>query len=190
MTKKTAVKKPETNEDFFDVELPVDGQEILGDVNGYIDFDRSAVKFTPSSVKMFDGNMDASKPGILIIGKLDAPALVYLKEGDDDESERVYRKAEKGEPVGVWFKPDLRKMRDKCGVSVYIKKVGEKDTGKPNPMTVFKVVAPVGGSRIPVTEDARVKSKHVKTPFDVITVGRKPVNDDTDFNPEDFEDME
>lgn len=159
----TANKTNDAQDPFHDIELPSDGKEVVGDVDGYWDPDKSAIRFKPLSAKMFDNSNDPLRASILILGKLTAPCPLYTT---DDNKERHTAMAQVGASVGVWYKPGMRNIIKRCGVDCYLKKSGEKDTGKPNPMTTFQLVAGDETHKIPVTEDFRDKSKNFNTPFD------------------------
>jgi hypothetical protein len=155
---------------FEDMELPEGGQEITGDIVGYWDWEKSAIRCIPRSVKMFDGQIEPHKVSILILAELTRPCQTYIKadednEDDGDEEGRVYTKTGVGQMVGVWYKPGMRAIVMKGGVDCYIKQEGEKKTGKPNPMKKFKVVAGPGGFKLPIIEDTREESEDVLTAF-------------------------
>lgn len=155
------------DDDFEDMELPDDSSLITGDVEGYWDPLKTAIRCKPVSVKLFDGNIDPKKPSILIIAELTLPCIVAYKENADDE-EWSFRKAKPGTMVGVWYKPGMRGIVNKAGVDCYVRLTDKtKDTDKPNPMKIYEVRAGAGGMRIPITEDIRNKSAGITTDFDV-----------------------
>lgn len=170
-------------EDFFDdVALPEKGQKVVGDVDAYWDIERSAIRFKPMSVKLFDGNIDKKKPSILILGITTVPTMLYNKTDEEDSDEREYKKYPAGTKVGVWYKPGMKQIRDRCGVDCYLKMTGEKDTGKPNPMKLFELVADSETYRIPIIEDSRDKSKGEKTDFDPVRRGKPSKDEDDESN--------
>lgn len=135
------------------------------DVVGYWAFEQAPIRCIPRSVKLFDSNMDRAKPSVLIFCQLTAPCVISLKK-EDGATEGQLIIANKGDMVGVWGKPGMRAIRNLCGVEVWIKHTGEKDTGKALPMKTFDVKSASRGTRLPV-EDNRKDSKHAKTFMDV-----------------------
>jgi hypothetical protein len=177
MAKTTESKKqinPE-HEDFFDdIALPEEGQKVVGDVEAYWDPEKSAIRFKPLSVRMFDSDMEPKRASYLITGITTSAARLYMTtEEKDDRGKKIrdYNVYPAGTAVGVWYKPGMKGIVNRHNVDCYLKKSGEKDTGKPNPMTLFDLVADKETNTIPVTEDYRDKSKDVKTPFDKIKNG-------------------
>jgi len=146
-------------------QAPADFAIQSDDVVGYSAFEKAPIRCIPRSVKMFDSNMDKSKPSILIFCQLTAQCVVSLKK-EDGASEGQLMIANKGDMVGVWGKPGMRSIRNLCGVEVWIKHTGEKDTGKPLPMKTFDVKAAGRGTRLPV-EDNRKDSKNARTFMDI-----------------------
>lgn len=160
-----ALKEPEELEtfasDFEDFEAPEGATEITGDIVGYWDFTKSAIRCIPRSVKMFDGQLDPKKVSCLILAELTRAIPVQVK---NDNEENVYVKAPVGQMVGIWYKPGMRAIVNKCGKEVYIKRDPKKDkiTNKKmkdaKPMKGFLVMAAPGGIKIPIIEDARDES--------------------------------
>lgn len=136
---------------------PADFDKKGGDLVGFWDSDLTPIQCIPRSVKLFDGNIEAEKPSILMTVELTKPAGVRPPK-DDGSAPFV---APTGSLVGVWYKPGMKAIRDLCGVEVWMKQEGEKDTGKPNPMKLYEITWKVNGTRIPVTEDLRDKSKPI-----------------------------
>jgi len=129
-----------------------------GDVVGFWDPELTPIQCIPLSVKLFDGNIDKDKPSILLTVELVKAAGVRpTKDGEGAVGQPFA--APPGSLVGVWYKPGMKAVRDLCGVEVFIRLTGEKDTGKPNPMKTFEVTSEKNGTRVPVTEDLRDKSK-------------------------------
>lgn len=175
-------------DDFEDMALPDDSSLITGDVEGYWDPEKSAIRCRPISVKLFDGNIDARKPAILIIAELVLPCnIAYKAEADDKEWS--YRKAKPGTMVGMWYKPGMRGIACKAGVDCYVKLTEDtKDTGKGNAMKIYEVRAGAGGTRIPISEDVRHKSARATTDFDVRRLPKAPtkrVEEDADGDDDD-----
>jgi hypothetical protein len=175
-------------DDFEDMALPDDSSLITGDVEGYWDPEKTAIRCMPLSVKLFDGNIDSRKPAILIIAELVLPCKIAYKAEADDK-EWSYRKAKPGTMVGIWYKPGMRGIVCKAGVDCYIKLTEDtKDTGKGNPMKIYEVRAGAGGTRIPMSEDVRHKSARATTDFDVRRLPKAPsrrVEEDVDDGDDD-----
>jgi hypothetical protein len=151
------------------------------DVVGYWNPEEAPIRCIPRTAKIFDGNIEKSKPSILLIVQLTAPCIVNLKkEEGESEGEKVIAKV--GDMVGIWGKPGMRAIRDLGGVEVWIRLSGEKDTGKPNPMKLFDVKASAKGSRIVVTDDSRKESKGVKTWMDGASMPKGGADDGHDAN--------
>lgn len=164
MAKRAAAAKVEEIVSFEDMQIPEGASEITGDIVGYWDFEKSAIRAIPRGVKMFDGQLDSTKVSCLIIAELTQPCPTYVKDEEDDEN-YIYTVSPVGQMVGIWYKPGMRAIVNKAGVDVYIRQEGEKDTGKPNPMKKFKVFAGPGGTKIPIIEDTREDSEDVLTVF-------------------------
>jgi hypothetical protein len=143
------------------LEAPADFDKKGGDLVGFWDSDLTPIQCIPRSVKLFDGQIEADKPSILMTVELTKPAAV--RPTKDDESGEPFA-APAGSLVGVWYKPGMKSIRDLCGVEVWMRQEGEKDTGKPNPMKLYDITWKVNGTRIPVTEDLRDKSKPIAKP--------------------------
>ena len=169
------------DDDFEDMELPEESSLITGDVEGYWDPTKTAIRCKPISVKLFDGNIDPKRPAILLIAELVLPCKIAYK-ADANDDDWSYRKAKTGTMVGIWYKAGMRGVVNKAGVDCYIKLTDKtKDTGKPNEMKIYEVRAGAGGMRIPITEDVRHKSATVTTDFDVRRVqagGKKKEEED------------
>jgi len=131
-----------------------------GDLVGFWDSDLTPIQCIPRSVKLFDGQIEPEKPSILLTVELTKPCAVRppAQEGGAPFA------APPGSLVGVWYKPGMKSIRDLCGVEVWMKQEGEKDTGKPNPMKLYDITWKVNGVRIPVTDDLRDKSKPISRP--------------------------
>ncbi len=163
--KKKATKRVEVIEhgqDFIDFDAAEGASLITGDVSGYWDPEKSAIRCKPISCKMFDGEIESNKVSILIIAELTTKNILKSK---DAEGEWEYNEVPAGTMAGIWYKPGMRGIVKKMGVDCYIKYVAEQDTGKPNPMKVYEVKAPAGGTLIPIIEDTREDSAEVVTDF-------------------------
>jgi len=134
-------------------QIPEGYVERSGDLVGTWDDELSpAIHFIPLEIKLFDSKQEAEKPSVLIVGELfdDAPLI------DRDKNEVDGRK---GDLIGVWAKPGMRGILGLQGVPVFMFEEGELDTGKQNPMKLFKCHSRVKGKRLQVSEDFRDKSK-------------------------------
>lgn len=162
-------------ENFEDFEVSEDFVPATGDVVGYWDPEKSAAMGIPLGVKLFDGNIEPSKPAMLILMKATRSFPVKVKNADQ---EWEYIRANPGDVVGVWYKPGMRGIVNRGGVEVYVKDSGNtQDTGKPNAMKLFDVKAATIGERIPVLEDTRDLSAQAKTPFTRSGVQRSDADD-------------
>lgn len=187
-------QQPQSEDPFFDVALPEDGKEVLGDVNGYWDPDKSAIRFKPMSVKIFDNKIDSEKPSCLIVGVLTAPGLLYSSDkGEDEDSEREYKKHAAGTAVGVFYKPGLKGLVRRCGVDCYVKQKPEKDwiqTKKGvNKMKTYDIVAADETYMIPISDDFRKDSEGVLTVFDPKVKGQQSNRRPSDSDTEEFNDQ-
>ncbi len=132
------------------------------DVVGYWDPEECPIRCIPRTAKVFDGNIERTKPSVLILAELTMPCVLNLKkEVGESEAEKIIGK--KGDMVGIWGKPGMRAIRNLCGVEVKITATGEKDTGKPNPMKLFSVESATRGTQLLISDDSRDKSRAVKT---------------------------
>lgn len=141
-------------------------------VGFWSDDGKTDILFVPKGVKLMDGTAKGGgkeKPSIMIVGELKAPAPLQNK----DESFT----GDIGDIVGVYYKPGMgREMAICYGIETWIaplydQATGERvlqNTGKGQPMKVYDVrfSKKLEGKRVPVLEDARVASRHVKTIFD------------------------
>lgn len=156
----TETLSPEAAEQFAklteSLKAPEDFDKKGGDLVGFWDMNLTPIQCIPRGVKLFDGNQDKEKASILITVELTRPAA--CRPTKDEENGAPFA-APPGSLVGVWYKPGMKAIRDLCGSEVWMKLSGEKDTGKQNPMKTFDLTWKVNGTRIPVTEDLRDKSK-------------------------------
>lgn len=126
-----------------------------GDIVGFWDPEVCPIQCKPLFVKLFDSNLEPQKPSMLLTVEITKalPARPAKDEGDE------LFVAPKGSLIGIWYKPGMRALRDRCGVETWVKQTGEKDTGKPNPMKLYEVTGNDKGTRVPVAEDLRDKSR-------------------------------
>jgi hypothetical protein len=159
--------KPATTKSKVSVEVPKGFTDQSLDVVGFYDPDVQAdIQFVPNEAVLSDSTIEPRKVSILVFGTLveDCKLVETSKSGNVIEGK-------KGDSVGIWAKPGMRALRNLAGVHVVMYPDGEKDTGKPNPMTLFKVLAAKKGSKLSITEDRRDKSKAAETWLDVKTSG-------------------
>jgi hypothetical protein len=165
MAKKKVEEVTSFDDDFLDFEAPEGASEITGDIVGYWNYNKSAIRCIPRSVKMFDGNLEKHKVSCLILAELTKPCPVFTVE---DDKTHTYQVAPTGQMVGIWYKPGMRAVVNKAGVDCYIKRDSKKDKitknvshlKKPNPMKGFLVMAGPGGIKIPIIEDTREESAY------------------------------
>lgn len=136
------------------VQVPKGYGESSGDLVGFWDPESGPIHCIPRTARLFDNSIDEKKPSCLIMCELvdDCPNLV------NGDKEPVLGR--KGDEVGVWYKPGMRGIKRLAGVKVYMYPEGEQDTGKPNPMQLFKLhhAKDQKGMNIPA-EDMRKVSK-------------------------------
>jgi hypothetical protein len=155
---------------------PAGYTEQSSDIVGFWD-GSGAIHFIPRFVRMFDSNIDAKKSSTMLIAELVDPCQVD-KPGDEKVKEKVL--AGKGQQIGIWTKPGMSALKNLGGVPVYMYEEGEKDTGKPNPMKLYKVMSKGRGQRLPIEGDFRKFSKTEKVPVQQM---QSPVPDTTDEIP-------
>jgi len=149
------------------------------DVVGYWNPEECPIQCIPRAAKIFDGNIEKSKPSVLLIVELTAPCIIVTKKAEGEtEGERFVGKP--GDMVGIWGKPGMRAIRDLGGVECWVKYTGEKDTGKPNPMKLFDVKSKSKGRRIEISDDSRKESKGVKTFLDTPSMPKGDADDGHD----------
>ena len=133
------------------------------DIVGFWDMEiEPAIQFIPNEAVLMDSDLDETKYSVLIFGTLVAPCK--LKQ--DSKSGNIID-GKKGDVIGIWGKPGMRALRNLQGVHVVLYPDGVKATGKPNPMTVFKVLAKEKGGHLPVVDDRRDKSASQETWLDI-----------------------
>lgn len=136
----------------------------------------------PLHIKLFDSEIEPTKPSILITVRLTEDLEVV--KGAKDGHEEIVAKA--GQTVGVWARPGLAALAKACNCDVYVVPDGEKDIGKPSMMKLFKVYAKGAQSRLPVDDDYREQSAKTKTrwlPNDYrATAPKKPRPEYSDTN--------
>lgn len=141
-----------------------DGYDSVHEVDpiGYWDEEAGPCYFIPKYAHVFDGNIEKSKPAVLIMGTLTAATPLFTGKGEEKE---VFGGKE-GDFIAVWGKPGMAALKNMCGVPVKLWQEGEKDVGKPNPMKLYKVATkgkPSDESPLPIKKDTRDKSFGVTT---------------------------
>lgn len=132
------------------------------DIVGYWDEEKNdQLNWIPRTVKLFDDNLDKSKPAILIIGELTAECGLKVKE--DGDMEKTTGAA--GDVIGVYYKPGMRSLMNLCDAKVCMWQEGERNIGKPSPMKLYEIGSPGPNKKFVVIVDEREHSAHVKTPF-------------------------
>lgn len=130
------------------------------ELTGFWNMERGPVHFVPKFARVFDSDIEPSKPSILLIGDSVGVNPITTKEKEEIASKD-------SEPIGIWYKPGMSAVKDLMGVRVYMYPTGEQKTGKPNPMKTFDVLSKQDGHTLFITEDFRKKSSHVQLPFPV-----------------------
>jgi hypothetical protein len=140
--------------------MPEGYEKKTSDLAGFWNQDQGPIHFIPRSARAFDNKTDTMKTSILILGESVGQNPVI-----NQDDERFDCKA--GEMIGVWYKPGMVALKDLADVKVFMFVSGEKDTGKPNPMTTYEVGTPpkARGTMLYITEDFRKKSLHTSLPF-------------------------
>jgi len=155
----TATTVPQTQS----VKAPAGYSEEKGDITGFWDPQTGPIHMIPRSVRLFDSKVDATKVSALLYAELIDPCTVVA-----DLATKETTIAKKGDLVGVWLKPGMKALANLGGVPAYMYEDGVLDTGKPNPMTVFKVMRKSRGAQLPVEADFRSRSKAAPLPVPVV----------------------
>lgn len=133
----------------------------------------SDILFTPTGARLTDGSKktDVRKPSIMIVGVLRKETPLQIKDGEKQKTIQGHI----GDTIGVFWKPGMgREIVQAFGIETWIAPAYDEDgtrkvmdTGKASKMKLYdtRFSAKIG-NRIPVVEDARVKSRRAKTPFD------------------------
>lgn len=127
----------------------------------------------PLYIIVADSNIEPEKPSTLVFMQV-VDKVTVLAPGEDGE----VLDAKPGELVGVWAKPGMIALKNLAGQKVYMAYIGEKDTGKPNPMKLFDIFSPGKGNVLKIETDRREKSKGRKAVLEDIaakTVSRPDV---------------
>ena len=161
-------------------EMPA-GYKRRGDLVGFWDPTKGPVHFIPKSAKAFDSKLEPLKPSILIFGISVGVNTCTSKDQDDVE-------VQSGEPIGVWYKPGLKGLKDLAGVACFCYLNGvEIDTGKTNPMKEYDVGSAKEGGTLYITEDNRDKSRHADLPFPIFATRSRGEEETPDHDGEEPE---
>jgi len=158
----TNAKATKSNAIKVDFKAPAGFTDQNSDVVGFYDPEvEPVIHFIPIEAVLSDSQLDDSKASILIFGKLTEP----IKLVETSKSGNVVQ-GKKGDMVGIWGKPGMRALRNLAGEPTIMYPDGERPTGKPNPMSVYKCLAAKKSGRLPIVEDRRDKSKSAETWLD------------------------
>jgi hypothetical protein len=149
------------------------------DLVGFWNQDAGPLHFIPRSARAFDNKVEKSKHSILIMGE-----SVGTNPVINADEERFECKA--GDVIGVWYKPGMVAVKDLADVRVFMFASGEKDTGKPNPMTTYEVGSAKNGTTLYITEDFRKTSLYTALPFETKGSAKRAQNGATEDDDEDF----
>jgi len=143
------------------------------EVKGFWIEGETPVHFVPKLARAVDNSIDARKCSVLVIGESMGDNELQTSDGE------VFTD-KKGDLIGVWYKPGMLPLKDLANVPVYMYRIGERDTGKPNPMKLYDVLSPKTGEELLITGDFRVRSLRQELPFrNVATNNPPPSSEDT-----------
>lgn len=138
-----------------DIKAPEGYTEQSSDLVGFWEPEKNPpVHVIPRYAKMMDSEIDENKTSTLLVCEVVDRCVVLNKD-----KEEVL--ADKGQNIGVWYKPGMSGIKNLGGIPVFIRRDAEndQDTGKPSLMKTFRVMSKGRGSRIPVENDYRKTSK-------------------------------
>lgn len=135
------------------------GDDLVGFYAPDVEGATELLHFIPLEARLTDSKLDSTKPSILVIASLVDETILVTK----DEGGAALIVGKPGERFGVWAKPGMRALRKLAGQRVIMYPEGERDTGKGNPMKLYKILAAEVGEPLPITDDLRKESKHVAT---------------------------
>lgn len=140
------------------------------DLEGYWVPEAAPIHCKPEHVKLFDGQINETKPSALVSVLLLSPTVISKSNDEDDTNKKDIVMCPAGKKVGIWLKPGMRDIANCCGVETIVQYTGTKKVHKKpgmNPMKLFSVKSKPGGTRLPIEEDRREKSAKTATLFDV-----------------------
>lgn len=150
-TTKTAISKAamKTAEGFDEVSL---------DLVGFYDFKgaENTIFFVPIDVILMDSNIKKTQPAALIRARLVKPCKVKMAARAGGE----IIQANKGDMIGIWYKPGMRNLATCAGAECQMYQEGSTDTSQPSEMLDFRIAKKHGqeGHKLPIVEDRRDKS--------------------------------
>lgn len=145
--------------------VPQGYQKRSTEVKGFWVEGENPVHFIPKTARAVDNSIDAKKHSVLIIGESMGDNELMTSDGE------VFTD-KKGDLIGVWYKPGMLAIKDMADVPVFMYRIGERDTGKPNPMKLYEVNSPKTGEELLITGDFRVKSRRLELPFRNVSTNR------------------
>jgi len=141
------------------------------DVVGFWNPDLGEIHCIPRAAKLFDSQLQKSKPSTLLLCELVEPCSAIVAKDEDDDSQLVTTKI--GDLVGIWAKPGMASIKMLCNEPCLIQYERNPDGSVKtkamrvkgmNPMKLFDVSSAKNPMRvIPVIEDARNESAGVNT---------------------------
>jgi hypothetical protein len=144
--------KEQSTKSIKEPNIPAGYKEQSEDIFGFWDSTSGeTIHMIPRFFRLFDSKLDPTKASTLLIAELVEPIRVENSKG-----ETVI--ADKGELVGVWTKAGMVAIKNLGGVDVYMYQKGEKDTGKGNPMKLYKILSQAKGVKVPFSGDFRKRS--------------------------------
>lgn len=141
-------------------QMPEGFEDASADLVGYWDL-KAPIFVIPLYITLSDSKLEPLKTSVLIHCKA-VQATKVLK----DEETGEYIDVKVGDLVGVWYKPGMKAIATCKDIPVYLYQDGELDTGKMNPMKVFRVGIKQGSNRVPlpIMADYRRTSKRNAIP--------------------------
>lgn len=142
--------------------IPTGYQSQGGDLVGYWDPKEGPIHFIPLYVNLFDNSVEPIKSSALLFAKLVDATNVLARDEDDSFTATP---AKPNDMVGIWLKPGMKALKNLANVKVFMYEDGELDTGKPNPMKLYKIFSNAKGELLRVEDDRREKSKNSSSVF-------------------------
>lgn len=141
-------------------QMPEGFEDASADLVGYWDL-VAPIFVIPLYITLSDSKLEPLKTSVLIHCKAVQDTKVIK-----DEETGEYVDVRAGDLVGVWYKPGMKAIGTCKDIPVYLYQDGELDTGKKNPMKVFKVGIKSGSPRVPlpIMADYRKTSRRNQIP--------------------------
>ncbi len=143
-------------------QVPTGYAEQTDSVDGVWKREYGPIHFIPEGVRLFDSSVEPMKASIFVVGTLVDAVKLDRKEGDAV----ITFEGKPGQSVGVWASAGMRGLKKQGGVATYMYEDGAIETGKPNPMRVFRCMSAGKGVTLPVLHDGRKESKNWPTFLD------------------------